>query len=166
MTRSVYSIASPERRAHSVTKPVVRASTHSNARTVWALCAVALSGAALVAWIGQEPDREAVVLSPQAQASALAVSQGASAPSMAQFPALATPHALPPAAPPVAATTTFPPPPVVEVREARGVRSESLSVTAGVSGVPVSTWPVATRAPNDVPPRSDMRYLGGAPSRR
>ena len=161
MMQPVSSAARADRPARSPAKPVARAGTQINAKIVWALCALALSGAVIATWTMREPARDAVVLSPQTRAAP----QGFSEPSMAQFPGLVSPPSLPP--PVVAAQAALVAQPLALAAELSRVRAESAAVTAGASSVPVSTWPAAVaRGPNEVAPRSDMRYQVNTPPPR
>lgn len=163
MMQPVSSAARADRPARSPAKPVARAGTQINAKIVWALCALALSGAVIATWTMREPAREAVVLSPQTRAAP----QGFSEPSMAQFPGLVSPPSLPTPPPVVAAQAALVAQPLALAAELSRVRAESAAVTAGASSVPVSTWPAAVaRGPNEVAPRSDMRYQVNTPPPR
>lgn len=162
MMQSVPCIERSKRRARSATTPVARVRVHLNARIVWALCAVALGSAGVVAWQMQEPTRETVVLSPQSQA----LPQGASAPSMAQFPGLVSPRSRTAATPLMTAPATVVSLPPEQAAELSRDRAESAAVTVSVSSVPASTWPVVIQASNGVPLRSDMRYQASAQPQR
>lgn len=167
MTQSVPFVERPKRLARSATKPVARIGIHLNATIVWTLCVVALGSAGMVAWRMHEPARETVVLSPQSQI----LPQGASTPSMAQFPGLVSPRsqtATEPLvkAPPVLAPAAIVSQPPEQSAELNRARAESAAVTASVSSVPASTWPVVTPASNGVRPRSDMRYQVNAMPQR
>ncbi len=171
LLKSPGSVLPSPSRMRSLAKPPPHTSGHNkasiNARIVWVVCAVALSGAAAGLWQSQEPVHEPVVLS----SSPGVKPQDMGAPAMTQFPGLAAPTFLSPvagrvatAAAPAAASApaAFAAAPLAQAAEIIRDRSESAAATASSSSIPVSTWPVVTRAPNEVMPRSDMRYQANA----
>ncbi|MBC7547812.1 MAG: hypothetical protein H7224_04100 [Polaromonas sp.] len=163
MTRPIFTVASPERQGRLSLNAAVHAGTPRSTKTVWAVCVAALTGAAIVWWAAQEPAHEAVVLSSRAVSTAVVSSQGSGAPSMSQFPGLAALPAEPVVAPPPGAVSAS----LLALPGAQAGRmsSEGAAGAAGTTGVPVSTWVAATRGPNEVPPRSDMRYHVNTPQR-
>lgn len=165
MMQSVSAVKRSDRRGQLAAKPVARVGTPIPARIVWALSAVVLSCAAIVAWQIHEPSREAVVLSPQSQGFAQSVNRTAPQ----QLPGLVSSSPFLTVAPLASAASATPAPVLpnqAQVAESNQVRAESSAITAGASSVPVSTWPPVTQASNVVPPRSDMRYKVNSPPQR
>ena len=169
MRQGAPSASESERGSRSATTPAAPKGTPINAKIVWALCVVVLSGVAAVAWTVHVPAREGVVLNAGARAAALGSSPRASGASAAQIPGSAS-SALEPLATPRVAVTTSPsmpsPPFGAKAEDVSAVPIGAAAVTPGVSGVPASTWPATTTASNGVPPRSDMRYGINPASRR
>ncbi len=170
MARTAYCAAGPAGSERTAKTPAAPPSAVTDAfirvKTLWVSSLVLLGCVGIAVWTVKGPSRDAVVLSATAQTAAPVLPWGGSSP-------FTVPGAVPAGQPvsPAAAATA----PLLAAREGPsapagpGNAGSTLAVlpagAASVWVVPTSSWPVDARSPNEVAPRSDMRYRAGTPPR-